>query len=67
MHLIDYIIVGFYLFAIVLFGIFLQGKASVSIDSYFLGDRNMPWWVLGASGMASNTDIAGTMLITALV
>ena len=27
----------------------------------------MPWWALGASGMASNTDIAGTMLITALV
>ncbi|MDE5080177.1 MAG: sodium:solute symporter [Trichodesmium sp. St18_bin1] len=67
MHLIDYIIVGFYLLAIVLFGIFLQRKASGGIDSYFLGDRNMPWWVLGASGMASNTDIAGTMLITALV
>ena len=67
MHLIDYIVVGFYLLAIVLFGIFLQRKASAGIDSYFLGNRNMPWWVLGASGMASNTDIAGTMLITALV
>jgi len=67
MHLIDYIIVGIYLLAIVLFGIFLQQKASAGIDSYFLGDRNIPWWVLGASGMASNTDIAGTMLISALV
>ncbi|NEN91439.1 MAG: Na+:solute symporter [Okeania sp. SIO3H1] len=67
MHLIDYTIVVIYLLAIVLFGIFLQRKASAGIDSYFLGDRNMPWWVLGASGMASNTDIAGTMLITALV
>ncbi|GGA52083.1 sodium:solute symporter [Okeania sp. KiyG1] len=27
----------------------------------------MPWWVLGASGMASNTDLAGTMILTALV
>ncbi|NEP57596.1 MAG: Na+:solute symporter [Symploca sp. SIO2G7] len=67
MHAIDYIIVGIYLLAIVLFGIFLERKASTGIDSYFLGNRNLPWWVLGASGMASNTDIAGTMLITALV
>ncbi|NBX16439.1 MAG: sodium:solute symporter, partial [Proteobacteria bacterium] len=27
----------------------------------------LPWWALGASGMASNTDIAGTMVITALI
>jgi len=27
----------------------------------------MSWWALGASGMASNTDLAGTMVITALV
>jgi len=27
----------------------------------------MPWWALGASGMASNTDIAGTMVIVALI
>ena len=26
-----------------------------------------PWWVLGASGMASNTDIAGTMINTAFI
>jgi len=67
MHLIDDIIVWFYLLAIVLLGIFLQRKASAGIESYFLGDRNIPWWVLGASGMASNTDIAGTMVLTSLI
>jgi len=67
MHLIDYIIVGFYLLEIVLFGIFIQRKASAGRESYFLDDRKIPWWVLGASGMASNTDIAGTMLITSLI
>ena len=34
-------------------------------DEYVLGDY--PWWALGASGMASNVDIAGTMVIAALV
>lgn len=67
MHLIDYLIVIIYLLGIVALGFLLQRKASEGIESYFLGERKMPWWALGASGMASNTDIAGTMLITALV
>ncbi len=67
MEIIDYIIVTIYLLFIVSFGFFLQRKASTGIESYFLGNRNLPWWVLGASGMASNTDLAGTMILTALV
>jgi len=67
MHPIDYIIVIVYLIGIVIFGMVLQRKASEGIESYFLGNRRLPWWVLGASGMASNTDLAGTMIITALV
>jgi SSS family solute:Na+ symporter len=67
MAFLDYTIVGLYLGAIVLIGLLLQRKASQSIDSYFLGNRHLPWWVLGASGMASNTDVAGTMINTAFI
>jgi SSS family solute:Na+ symporter len=67
MQTLDYIIVILYLLAIVGLGFYLQRKASEGIESYFLGDRNLPWWALGASGMASNTDIAGTMVIVALI
>jgi SSS family transporter len=67
MHGIDYLIVGLYLATIVVVGLVLQRKASRGIDSYFLGNRNLPWWVLGASGMASNTDVAGTMINTAFI
>ena len=67
MHPVDYLVVVLYLLAIVALGFFLQRKAARGIESYFLGDRQLPWWALGASGMASNTDIAGTMLITALI
>ncbi|MDJ0556812.1 MAG: sodium:solute symporter [Microcoleaceae cyanobacterium MO_207.B10] len=56
-----------YLLFIIIFGVFIQRKASIGIESYFLGSRNLPWWVLGASGMASNTDLAGTMVLTSLV
>ncbi|MEJ2634840.1 MAG: sodium:solute symporter, partial [Calditrichia bacterium] len=64
---IDYTIVVVYLLGIVLVGLWLQKKASAGIDSYFLGDRGIPWWALGASGMASNLDVSGTMINTAFV
>ena len=67
MSTIDLIIVIIYLLAIVVIGLLVQKKASQGIDSYFLGNRKLPWWVLGASGMASNTDIAGTMINTAFI
>ncbi|MGB3239094.1 MAG: hypothetical protein WBB29_12415 [Geitlerinemataceae cyanobacterium] len=67
MHWIDYCIVIVYLVAIVTYGIFLERKASGGIDAYFLGNRDLPWWVLGASGMASNIDLAGTTVIVALI
>ena len=67
MHFIDYLILSLYLIAIVIVGLILQKRASAGIDSYFLGNRKLPWWVLGASGMASNLDISGTMINTAWI
>ena len=67
MSTIDLVIVIIYLLAIVVVGLLVQKKASKDINSYFLGNRKLPWWVLGASGMASNTDIAGTMINTAFI
>ena len=67
MNTIDIIIVIMYLCTIDAVGLLVQKKASRNIDSFFLGNRKLPWWVLGASGMASNTDIAGTMINTAFI
>ena len=67
MQPIDYGIVAVYLVTLVWIGVRMQRKASQGIDSFFLGNRKIPWWALGASGMATNTDVAGTMVITALI
>lgn len=67
MTILDFCIVIVYLTAIVVLGVLLQKKASEGIDSYFLGNRGLPWWALGASGMASNLDISGTMINTAFI
>ncbi len=63
----DYVVVVIYLLAIVSIGLLLQRRASNNINSYFLGNRKLPWWVLGASGMASNLDVSGTMINTAWI
>jgi Na+/proline symporter len=67
MHNIDLLIVIVYLAGLIGLGLYLQRRASKSIDSFFLGDRNMPWWALGASGMSSNFDVSGTMVIVAMI
>ncbi len=67
MALIDIIIVIAYLVIITLIGFYFEKKASSGIDSYFLGSRKIPWWALGASGMASNFDVSGTMINVALI
>ncbi|GAB4380695.1 MAG: Na+:solute symporter [Calditrichia bacterium] len=64
---LDYGIVIVYLITLVAIGVYFQRKASQGIDSYFLGNRGMPWWALGASGMSSNLDVSGTMINTAFI
>ena len=67
MHAIDYAVIGVYIAAMMGVGLWAQRRASQSIDGFFLGNNQMPWWALGASGMASNLDVSGTMVIAALV
>lgn len=67
MGIIDLLIVIAYLIIITLIGFYFEKKASSGIDSYFLGNRKIPWWALGASGMASNFDVSGTMINVALI
>ncbi|MEM8875654.1 MAG: sodium:solute symporter [Planctomycetota bacterium] len=67
MHGIDYAIVAVYLIGLVVTGVVLARKAAASADDYFLAGRKTPWWALGASGMSSNLDAAGTMTILTLI
>jgi Na+/proline symporter len=64
---IDYSIIVVYFCCLIGLGLYLQKRASVSIEDYFIGGRSIPWWALGISGMASWIDITGTMLIVSLL
>ena len=67
MHVIDYTLVVLYLVGLLVCGCWLARRAGRSDDDYFLGGRRLPWWSLGASGMSSNLDAAGTMTLVTLI
>ena len=67
MQALDYVIIGAYLVALAVIGLVLARRAGQSPEHYFLGGRTLPWGSLGASGMASNLDVAGTMTTVALL
>lgn len=58
---LDLAIVALYLAAVALIGVVIRRRATKKLDSYYLGDRNVPWWMLGLSGCSSYIDIGGTM------
>jgi Na+/proline symporter len=64
---LDLTIVAVYLGAMIAIGFFSQRLAARGVDSYFLGERRMPWWMLAASGSSSYWDITGTMWIVSLL
>jgi SSS family solute:Na+ symporter len=58
---VDLAIIGLYLFLMAMIGFVVRKRATKKLDSYFLGDRNVPWWMLGLAGCSSYIDIGGTM------
>ncbi len=63
---LDLGIVVAYIVLMLFLGTSFGRRAAKSIDSYFLGERRLPWWLLGISGAASYFDITGTMWIVSL-
>ncbi|MHC4654581.1 MAG: sodium:solute symporter family transporter [Planctomycetota bacterium] len=60
-HWADLLVIGVYLAVILVSGTYLTRLASRGIDSYFLGGRRIPWWLLGVSGTSCYFDVTGVM------
>ena len=63
----DYTIIGLYICLLIGMTFYLKKLASASLEDYLVGGRSLPWWMLGASGMASYLDVAGTMVIVSFL
>ncbi|NOZ62474.1 MAG: sodium:solute symporter, partial [Calditrichaeota bacterium] len=60
-HAIDTAIIFSYLLIVIIGGIIISRRASKNMDSYFLGGKTVPWWLLGVSNTSGMFDISGTM------
>lgn len=67
LHWIDSAIIVAYLLVTIVAGVMLTRRASQSADSYFLGGRSVPWYLLATANASGMFDIAGTMLMVTWV
>jgi len=63
---IDISIIILYLVAMVMIGWFLRKKARQNKESYLMGGKKLPWYLLGLSDASDMFDISGTMWMVAL-
>ncbi len=64
---IDITIIFGYLALTVILGFWISKRASKNLDSYFLGGRSLPWYMLGLSNASGMFDITGTMWMVAIM
>ena len=67
LHAVDIIIVLGYLLSVSLIGVFLSRRASKNLNSYLLGGKELPWYLLGLSNASGMFDISGTMWLVTIM
>ena len=63
----DWIIVCFFTFLILFFGLVVSKNSSKDSKQYFLSGRNLPWWLLGVSMVATTFSADTPNLVTEIV
>ncbi len=61
LHALDLAIIVVYFVAVILIGLWVSRRGSKDLNSYFLGGKSLPWWMLGISDASGLFDISGTM------
>ena len=66
LQLLDISIIVSYLVSMLLLGWFLRKRARINNESYLMGGKKLPWYMLGLSDASDMFDISGTMWMVAL-
>lgn len=67
MRPIDWIVVGGYVFCLVLIGSLQKKRAEGKVDDYFVSGRKLPWWIAGTSMIAASFASDTPLLVSGLV
>ena len=66
LQLIDILILLCYLLTMIIVGFWMRKKAKQNKESYLMGGKSLPWYMLGLSDASDMFDISGTMWMVAL-
>jgi SSS family solute:Na+ symporter len=66
LHFVDIAIIVLYLALMVSLGFWFRKKAKQNKESYLLGGKSLPWYLLGMSDASDMFDISGTMWMVSL-
>ena len=64
---IDWTIIGFYFLISLSIGLWVSKKSDNNTKSFFLANKNMPWWLLGISMVATTFSTDTPNLVTGIV
>jgi Na+/proline symporter len=67
LHGLDWAIIGAYFIISLLIGLLVANKSGSSVAEFFLSGRNMPWWLLGVSMVATTFSADTPNLVTDIV
>jgi len=67
LHGIDVAIIVGYLLTVSLIGVWFSRRASKNVNSYLLGGKELPWYLLGLSNASGMFDISGTLWLVTIM
>ncbi|MBA3513649.1 MAG: hypothetical protein H0T77_04645 [Pyrinomonadaceae bacterium] len=66
MRNLDWAVVGLYFLFMLVVGLYFMRRASRSLADYFVSGRDLPWWVIALSAVATYTDAGLAPAVTML-
>jgi solute:Na+ symporter, SSS family len=63
---VDWAVVGLYFLFMLVVGLYFMRRASRSVADYFVSGRDLPWWVIALSAVATYTDAGLAPAVTML-
>jgi SSS family solute:Na+ symporter len=67
LNFIDWTVISVFVLITLLLGFRFRKSSSKSISGFFLGSRNLPWFIAGLSMLASSFAVNGPVMITEIV
>jgi Na+/proline symporter len=64
---LDWSVIGLFMTASAMIGVLVSRRAGRDTESFFLSQRNMPWWLLGISMVATTFAADTPLLVTNIV